>query len=111
MLAATSVEARGGVICRYRPLAGKSRTSYIRWSADIASSSLSISWNVAEFVNVLRFRRKKVIHKPSRACAQQLTEVSSQSDEWYRNTYGTNIHTNIHFYIYIDSGVLMRRVR
>jgi hypothetical protein len=46
------------------------------------------------------FRRKKVIHKPSRACAQQRTEVSSQSDEWYRSAYGTNIHTNIHFYVY-----------
>jgi hypothetical protein len=62
---------------------------------------LNISWNVADFVNVLMFRRKKVIHKPSRACAQQLTEVSSQPDEWYRSAYGTNIHTNIHFYIYI----------
>jgi hypothetical protein len=46
------------------------------------------------------FRRKKVIQKPSRACAQQITEVSSQSDEWYRSAYGTNIHTNIYFYIY-----------
>jgi hypothetical protein len=63
---------------------------------------LNISWNVADFVNVLMFRRKKVTHKPSRACAQQLTEVSSQTDEWYRSAYGTNIHTNIHFYIYID---------
>jgi hypothetical protein len=70
--------------------------------ADIASSSLNISWNVADFVNVLMFRRKKVIHKPSRAGAKQFTEVSSQSDEWYRSAYGTNIHTNIHFYIYID---------
>jgi hypothetical protein len=46
------------------------------------------------------FRSKKVTHKPSRVCAQQFTEVSSQSDEWYRSAYGTNIHTNIHFYIY-----------
>jgi hypothetical protein len=46
------------------------------------------------------FRSKKVIHKPSRACAQQLTEVSPQSDEWYRNAYGTNIQTFI--FIYID---------
>jgi hypothetical protein len=38
----------------------QSRTSYIRWPADIASSSLNISWNVADFVNVLMFRRKKV---------------------------------------------------
>jgi hypothetical protein len=41
------------------------------------------------------FRSKNVIQKPSRACAQQLTEVSSQSDEWYRNAYGKNIQTFI----------------
>jgi hypothetical protein len=62
---------------------------------------LNISWNFADFVNVLMFRSKKVIQKPSRACAQQLTEVSSQSDEWYRNAYGTNIQTLI--FIYIDN--------
>jgi hypothetical protein len=82
------------------PTSGDAITNVVRLPADIPSSSLNISWNVADFVNVLMFRRKKIIHKPSRACAQQLTEVSSQSDEWYRSAYGTNKHTNIHFYIY-----------
>ena len=49
---------------------------------------------------------KKVVQnqKPSRACTQQLTKVSSQSDEWYRNTSNTNKQTDIHLYthVYMD---------
>jgi hypothetical protein len=85
------------------PTSGYAITNVVlRWPADIPSIKLIISWNFSDFVNVLMFRSKKVIHKPSRACAHQLTEVSSQSDEWYRSAYGTNIHANIHFYIYIE---------
>ena len=40
----------------------------------------------------------KKIQKPSLACAQQLTEVLLQSDEWYRNAYGTNKETFIFIY-------------
>jgi hypothetical protein len=68
------------------PTSGEALTNVVlRWPADIPSIKLIISWNFADFVNVVMFRSKKVIQKPSRACAQQLTEVSSQSDEWYRN--------------------------
>ena len=37
-----------------------------------------------------------------RACAQQLTKVSSQSDEWYRNAYGTKKERNKQTFIFID---------
>ena len=33
---------------------------------------------------------------------QQLTEVSSQSDEWYRNAYGTKKERNKKTFIFID---------